>query len=142
VIPAGAVLSVSDFLQFHKSLVIAVCNSDCHLNFSDRSKPAEGYHFVHDTPSQQVSRRELVKVPEKDSVTIDLHTKTALIGREDVDVSLGFLRLQDEEIGGCIDIYAVPRILEDTTSASNVHSMESLYRVSNSWVRRFPKTKT
>jgi hypothetical protein len=41
--------------------------------------------------------------------TLDLHTNTALIGREDLDVTLSELHLEEEIVGGVVDIYAVLR---------------------------------
>lgn len=44
--------------------------------------------------------------------TLDIHTITALIGRENVDVSLGDLGLHHEAVNDVLNIYAVIRQLE------------------------------
>jgi hypothetical protein len=74
------------------------------------------------------------------SVTIDLHTKTALIGRHDLDVTLDFIRLDEEVTNGYVDIYAVTRVLETVGQEDvSIIGKEALYRLANCWVSALQK---
>ena len=68
------------------------------------------------------------------SVLLDLHTKTALIGRADPDVTLEFLRLEEEAVHGYIDLYVVGRDLSSETANTTEIGKDALYRFKNSWV--------
>ena len=74
------------------------------------------------------------RVTSNKAVTLDLHTKTAFIGRDDLSIDLRGLRLQEEQVGGCVDIYAVPRVLESGGSVIPHTGKEGLYKLMNCWV--------
>lgn len=72
---------------------------------------------------------------------MDLHTRTGLIGRRDLEVTLASLRLDEEEIEGYIDIYAVCRVLErGVPNFVDLPEMgkDSLFKLSASWVSLTP----
>lgn len=87
--------------------------------------------------SLRTSIRRPLPVPAeavtRGSVELDLHTTTALIGRTDLDVTLDFLRLDEEATNGYIDIYAVPRVSDAVDNPYEV-GKETMYRLSNCWV--------
>ena len=72
---------------------------------------------------------------------MDLHTRTGLIGRHDLDVTLASLRLDEEQVDGYVDIYAVRRVLEQGVP-NWVDQPEigknSLFTLSASWVSLTP----
>ena len=135
-------LMIRDRIQFHQSLIVALCSSELHVR-TDIPKLEDGYVELQTSSSlskfQKSERADSLNAVSSSSpngsVTLDLHTKTALIGREDLDVSLEFLRLHEESIDGYIDLYAVTRSLETCPISSGYgNSMDRIYRLSNSWV--------
>jgi len=77
-----------------------------------------------------------VKVtPYKKSVTLDLYTKTAFIGRDDLSIDLRDLRVQEEQVSGCVDIYAVARLLESGGTVIPRTGKGGLYQLTNCWVK-------
>ena len=65
---------------------------------------------------------------------LDLHTKTAMIGREDSSVTLDALRLHEEAIDRVVDLYVVIREAETSTNQSYAVGLENLYMLTASWV--------
>ena len=79
----------------------------------------------------------VVRSSVQELTTLDLHTRTGLIGRRDLDVTLTSLRLDEEEVNGYIDIYAVCRVLErGAPKFVDLPEMgrDSLFTLSASWV--------
>ena len=130
-------LIIRGVTKFHRSLIIALCPIEVHFRTNDHELE-DGYFEL-----QAISSLSKFKTSENAdssssgnaSVTLDLHTKTALIGREDLDVSLEFLRLHEESIDGYIDIYAVTRILEkEKIGDAYCNTKDRIYTLTNSWV--------
>jgi hypothetical protein len=98
----------------------------------------EGYFRLEARSLRTTIRRPVSLSPvgaDTGSVTIDLHTKTALIGRHDLDVTLDFIRLDEEVTNGYVDIYAVTRELETVEHEDTFEvGKEALYRLANCWV--------
>ena len=88
-------------------------------------------------PIEAILKPAAVQNSAQELITLDLHTITGLIGRRDLDVTLASLRLDEEEVNGYIDIYAVCRVLE--RGAPNFVDLpemgrDSLFKLSASWV--------
>src|SRR5947207_1461782 len=73
--------------------------------------------------------------------TLDLHTGTALIGREDQDITLESLHLRQEAVNGTLDLYVVIRLLDSSravrTHLQNDVGLSEIYRFANHWVSPF-----
>jgi hypothetical protein len=71
--------------------------------------------------------------PNAGSTVLDLHTKTALIGRAHIDATLGYLKLDEEVVNGFVDIYVVERTF--TPAVASPLGKDSLYEFSDQWVQ-------
>ena len=65
--------------------------------------------------------------------TLDLHTVTALVGREDLDVTLEKLRLLEEAKNGVLDLYAVIRQVDIPNQGTDT-SWSDVFKLANYWV--------
>jgi len=125
--------NISGFTEFHYSLVISVCDCQVHMNGNEIQT---NFIRLNGTgPSRSHGILKPVKVTYKKSVTLDLYTKTALIGRDDLSIDLLGLRLQDEQVSGCVDIYAVARLLESEGNVIPHTGKGGLYQLMNCWVK-------
>lgn len=137
-------LTLSSAIHFHHSVVVAICHAEHHSGPELASKfiPLVGHGqsasgMLETRSTATISKPAAVRSSGEDRVTLDLHTRTGLIGRRDLDVTLATLRLDEEEADGYVDIYAVCRFLEP--GVSNFADLaeigrESLFRASASWV--------
>jgi hypothetical protein len=71
--------------------------------------------------------------------TIDLHTTCALIGRDELDITLEQLGLQHETVGGVLDLYAVIRPLPNKSdhlgkAEDEYIGKDAAFRADKSWV--------
>jgi hypothetical protein len=122
-------------VKFRHSLVISLCDSDRHIN--DMGVMEQGFHRLEARSLRTSMPRlaETVSLPSADAVLLDLHTRTALIGRTDLDVTLDYLRLDEEIVNGYIDIYVVDRSVTSESGNATEIGKEALYRLKDSWVR-------
>jgi hypothetical protein len=130
-----SLLTFRESVKFRHSLVISLCESDRHVN--DRGVMAQGFHRVQ-VRSLRTSvppSAGPVALPPAASVLLDLHTRTALIGRTDLDVTLDYLRLDEETVNGYIDLYVVARNWTSESGNPTEIGKEALYRLKDSWVR-------
>jgi hypothetical protein len=126
------VVNVSDEILFHHSLVIAVCSRARHkLSMSNNPNyfiplnSCEVFDMTVDNPGSSTNHVKM---------TLDLHTSTALIGRDDLEITLGRLGLQHEAIDGIVNIYAVVRPIDNTKSTVDI-GKDAVFRFEKSWVR-------
>jgi hypothetical protein len=116
--------------------VVGICDFDHH-----RHELATGFiplgppvPALHPEPTPDLQPTAMVQGAK---VTVDVHTRTGLIGRRDLDVTLASLRLDAEVIDGYLDIYAVVRALEP--GVPNFRDVSEfgkdvLFKMSESWV--------
>jgi hypothetical protein len=132
-VPSEFWLTYRNMVRFHHSIVVSLCNEDQHA--SNNGTLHENFVRL-ETRSLRTSIRPVTTIPANNSdagkITVDLHTKTALIGRLDQHVTLDYLRLDEEVTNGYIDIYAVPRQM-DNENTFDV-GKEAVYRLANCWV--------
>lgn len=105
---------------FHHSLVIAVCSGSRHRSLGadgllDYKVVPLGLEKLSQSNSSILDTEDTVQAPAPPSPTpnqtLDISTVTALIGRDNLDVSLGDLGLQHETVDEILNIYAVVRQL-------------------------------
>jgi hypothetical protein len=127
-------LTGSGNVKFYYSIVISVCDSDQHAD--DSGKMDQDFIRLEARSIKNTVQRSppAASGSSSDSVILDLHTKIALIGRIDLDVTLGFLRLEEESVNGYIDLYVVDRDLSSESGSASEIGKDSLYRFKDSWV--------
>ena len=106
-------------VSFHHSLIISICSRERH----------DFFDFFDGTFEASVLGPSIVE-------SLDLHTATALIGRNDIDITIGQLGLQHDakETDGVVGIYAVVRVAERTQSQSRGIGKDAVFRFSDRWV--------
>lgn len=128
-------LTFRENVKFRHSIVISLCDSDRHAN--NTGVMDQGFHrLAARSLRTSVPRLATAPPPLGGSVILDLHTKTALIGRTDLDVTLDYLRLDEEIVNGYIDLYVVDRNLTSESGNATEIGKEALYRLKDSWVFR------
>jgi hypothetical protein len=134
-------LTIRPEIHFYHSIVVAICDTGRHSGpeFIPLSGPAQNseLELAPNEPIKEKSNKPVVASAAQELVTLDLHTRTGLIGRRDLKVTLASLRLYEEEVDGYIDIYAVSRVLE--RGVPNFIDMpeigkECLFRFAAPWV--------
>ena len=119
---------VSDNIQFHHTLVIAVC--------SEKRHSMVGRTFPCPTETTETATSDIkANTPTGPKKTIDLHTAASLIGRLDgLDMSLGDLRLHEHAKDGVLTLYSVVRTYRDGDSSDGSVGKEDIFRFRNGWV--------
>ena len=119
---------VSENVQFHHTLVIAIC--------SEKRHSMVGRTFPCPTETKETTTSDIKEnTPTGPKKTIDLHTATSLIGRLDgLDMSLGDLRLHEHAKDGILTLYSVVRIFRHGDSNDGSVGKEDIFRFRNSWV--------
>src|SRR5579859_7530585 len=87
-------------VKFYHSLVISICSSLKHANAAN-GQIDPGYLLLEARSAStgiQANNPTISPVAPQGSILLDLHTKTALIGRKDLDVTLEYLRLHDQPV--------------------------------------------
>jgi hypothetical protein len=130
---ANLALNRSGNVKFSYSLVIALCDSSIHT--SESGSLQTGFYRM-DLRSVGIATglSQPPGVNSSQGVTLDLHTKTTLIARKDVDVKLAYLQLEQEILNGYLDIYAVERNKSPDSPDFDIQSKDQLYRLSDLWV--------
>lgn len=125
--------NLSGFTQFHHSLIVAVCDSQIHTNGNDLQPSFIRLNDPGPAPLHSILKP--AKAVDKESIALNIYTKTAFIGRDDLSIDLRGLRLQEEQVGGCVDLYVVLRLLETGGTEIPHTGKEGLYRLTNCWVK-------
>lgn len=117
-------------IKFYHSLVVSICDYIQHSSEGPRTLP-----FSEDTSEVtiQLDKETFpINPPEPDETqTLDLHTKTALIATNNLNITLQELGFREEAIDDCVDIYAVAREVETFREEDG---MFSVYRYKKCWV--------
>jgi hypothetical protein len=128
---------------FHHSLIIAICSRARHTYLGIPQLPE--CYFVplnsYDIVDMTGDDVPIAGPSNTDIMTLDLHTSTMLIARDDLDITLRQLGLQHEAIDGVVDIYAVVRPVDGANSAADI-GKDAVFRFEKSWVCRYRRTLT
>ena len=131
--PTNWINGSRDSIQFHKSLVVVICKHVVHGKCDDyvpmKVEAEQDMSEVVSTDYNEVS---------ESNMALDLYTSTALIGRDDLDITLENLLLQQEAVRGTLTLYAVLRPIGNdgavSTNGLNDIGANEIFRFSNHWV--------
>ena len=116
--------------------MISICDITQHPHEHDRAN----YIRLEEEPPTILIEAIPAHVPRAEAVavnvaepTLDLHTNSALIGTEALDVTLRDLGIAEEAVNGIVELYAVVR---RPINDGNQVGLNQVYRISGCWVIR------